>query len=168
MVRICLYAMDDCESGPFAEWRKDYNEIKMMKFSPNGECVLLATSDNSIVLLDAFKGTELFKFTTFLNESSIIECSFTPDSNYIISGSENGLVHVWSNCEGEIGREVARLASHVEKVSYVKFSPTLCLLASAGRNLTLWLSDPRAWIIHYSSYSHTIYSSAIYLAIFCS
>ena len=100
MVRICLYAMDDCESGPFAEWRKDYNEIKMMKFSPNGECVLLATSDNSIVLLDAFKGTELFKFTTFLNESSIIECSFTPDSNYIISGSENGLVHVWSNCEG--------------------------------------------------------------------
>lgn len=98
MVRICLYGMDDCESGPFAEWRKDYNEIKMMKFSPNGECVLLATSDNSIVLLDAFKGTELFKFTTFLNESSIIECSFTPDSNYIISGSENGLVHVWSNC----------------------------------------------------------------------
>jgi COMPASS component SWD2 len=67
-----------------------------MKFSPNGEYLVLSTSDNSIILLDAFAGSELFKFTNFLNESSIIECSFTPDSKFIISGSENGVVHVWN------------------------------------------------------------------------
>jgi hypothetical protein len=39
--------------------------------------------------------------------------------------------------------EVAKLQSHVEKVTFVKFSPTRCLLASAGRNLTLWLPDPK-------------------------
>lgn len=67
-----------------------------MKFSPNGEYLVLATSDNSIILLDAFKGAELYKYTNFLNESSIIECSFTPDSKFILSGSENGVVHVWN------------------------------------------------------------------------
>lgn len=71
--------------------------------------MLLATSDNSIIMLDAFEGNELYKFTSFLNESSIIECSFTPDSKFILSGSENGTVHVW-NTEG---KEVAKLNSHV-------------------------------------------------------
>lgn len=108
-----------------------------MRFSPNGEYLVLATSDNSIILLDAFEGNELFKFTNFLNESSIIECNFTPDSKFIVSGSENGMVHVW-NIQGN---DIAKLSSHVEKVSLVKFSPTRCLLASAGRNLTLWLPD---------------------------
>ena len=67
-----------------------------MKFSPDGLNIILATSDNSIILLDAFNGDELYKFTNFVNESSIIECSFSPDSKYIVSGSENGSVHVWS------------------------------------------------------------------------
>ena len=71
-----------------------------MKFSPNGEYLVLATSDNSIILLDAFEGNELYKYTNFMNESSIIECSFTPDSKFILSGSENGLVHVWNTQGG--------------------------------------------------------------------
>lgn len=29
--------------------------------------MLLATSDNSLILLDAFEGNELYKFTNFLN-----------------------------------------------------------------------------------------------------
>lgn len=54
VVRICLYGTEDCETGPFADWRKDYNEVKLMRFSANGKLMMLATSDNSIVLLDAF------------------------------------------------------------------------------------------------------------------
>ncbi len=80
-----------------------------MKFSNCGNYILLATSDNSIALLDAYNGVEKFKFVNFLNESSIIECSFTPDSRYILSGSENGLVHIWRIDGGE----VVQLKSHV-------------------------------------------------------
>lgn len=97
--------------------------------------MMLATSENSIVLLDAFSGNERMRFTNFLNESSLVECAFSPDSQFVVSGSENGLVHVWKT-SGEI---VTALASHVEKVSFFKFSPTHALLASAGRNITLWL-----------------------------
>lgn len=67
-----------------------------MKFSSDGDLLLIATTDNMIVLLDAYQGSEKYKFTSFLNESSIIECSFTPDTKYIVSGSEDGVVHVWS------------------------------------------------------------------------
>lgn len=80
-----------------------------MKFSNCGTYILLATSDNSIILLDAFHGVEKYKFTNFVNESSIIECSFTPDTKYILSGSENGIVHVWNT----LGNEIVQLKSHV-------------------------------------------------------
>ena len=106
-----------------------------MKFSNCGTYILLATSDNSIVLLDAFHGVEKYKFTNFVKESSIIECSFTPDTKYILSGSENGIVHVWNT----LGNEIIQLKSHVEKVSCVKFSPNMCLMVSAGRNVVFWL-----------------------------
>lgn len=139
VVRICLYAVNDCETGPFADWKLDYNEIKVLKFSNNGKLLLLATADNSLVLLDAYEGTEIRKLTSFLNESSVIECSFTPDSGFVLSGSENGLVHIW----GVDGEEVGKLASHVEKVSSLKFSPNMCLMVSAGRNVTWWLPDPK-------------------------
>lgn len=80
--------MKECEGGPFRDWSLDkYSEIKIMKFSSDGDLLLIATTDNMIVLLDAYHGTEKYKFTSFLNESSIIECSFTPDTKYIVSGS---------------------------------------------------------------------------------
>lgn len=108
-----------------------------MKFSNCGDLLLIATSDNMIVLLDAFDGIEKYNLTSFINESSIIECSFTPDTKYIVSGSEDGPVHVWSID----GKEITQLKSHIEKVFFVKFSPTHCLLATGGRNIVWWLPD---------------------------
>lgn len=46
-------------------------------------------------------------------------------------------MHIWNTG----GEEVAKLNSHIEKVPFVKFSPKHCLLATAGRNVTLWLPD---------------------------
>ena len=134
-----MYSIEESEGGPFVDWCKDYNEIKMIKFSPSGQYMLLATSDNLIVMVDAIEGHEKMRFSSFMNESSIIECCFSPDSHFVASGSENGLVHVW----GVDGKEVAKLSSHVEKVSCLKFSPTRCMLASAGRNVTLWVPDTK-------------------------
>lgn len=43
-----------------------------MKFSNCGDLILIGTSDNTIILLDAFQGTEKYTLTNFVNESSII------------------------------------------------------------------------------------------------
>lgn len=111
--RILLFSAEKCSDGPFSDWKLEkYSEIKMLKFSNCGDLILIATSDNMIVLLDAYEGKEKYNLTSFLNESSIIECSFTPDTKYIVSGSENGLVHVWSID----GQEITQLKSHIENI----------------------------------------------------
>ena len=38
------------------DWCKDYNEIKMIKFSPSARYMLLATSENLIIMMDAIEG----------------------------------------------------------------------------------------------------------------
>lgn len=102
--------------------------------------ILCATADNMIVILDSFTGEETQRFTNFQNENSIIECSFSPDSKYLISGSENGVVHAWDIATKE---KVVELVGHVEKSQVVKFSPKHCLIVSGGRNIYWWLPRPK-------------------------
>ena len=63
--------------------------------------LICGASEPFIWILDAYKGTELLKITNFVNDNSLIECSFTPDSKYIISGSETGNIYFW-NLKGEL------------------------------------------------------------------
>jgi COMPASS component SWD2 len=82
----------------------------VLKFSSCGKLLLCATLDNLVVILDAFEGNELNRFTNFQNENSIIECSLTPDSRYVVSGSESGVVHVWSLNPSE---KIIELTGHI-------------------------------------------------------
>lgn len=61
-----------------------------MKFSFDGAYILLSTTDNVIVLIEAFDGKMMHKFTGNFNESGILlEAGFSPDSKYVITGSES-------------------------------------------------------------------------------
>ena len=72
-----------------------------MKFSPDGQFILLGTTENIIVLIDSFEGKLKHKFTgTFneLNTGQILEAGFSPDSRYLITGSESAKqkIVVWN------------------------------------------------------------------------
>lgn len=58
---IHLFNTENYKDKPFQTFTIDNetNEIKSMKFSPNGKFVLLGTKANELLLLDAFKGTIL-------------------------------------------------------------------------------------------------------------
>ena len=94
--KICLYDVQNYHKGAFNTWKYDFGEIRILKFSLCGKQILCATADNLIVILDAFEGTKLHEFSDFINESSILEASFSPDSQFVFSGSENGSIHMWS------------------------------------------------------------------------
>jgi len=39
---------------------------------------------------------KICEITDYQNDNSIIEASFTPDSKFIISGSETGHIYIWT------------------------------------------------------------------------
>lgn len=77
------------------------------------------------------------EFTDFSNDSnSSFEVSYTPDEEYIISGSDDGNIYIW---EIETGKKVATLPGHGGKVGCVKFNPRYLMMASSCTNLAFWI-----------------------------
>jgi WD40 repeat protein len=76
-----------------------------MKFSNDGKHILLSTHENSIFLVDAFTGEKVVTYSSYINDSELaLEASFSPDSQFVLSGSEDGSIHVWQT---QSGREVS-------------------------------------------------------------
>jgi COMPASS component SWD2 len=92
---IHLFKADNYKDKAFNTFMIEFEhrEITTMKFSPNGKYILLATQQNLILLLDAFKGTIVRKFEAPINGNPCsnirVESGFSPDSNYVMSGSTN-------------------------------------------------------------------------------
>lgn len=109
-----------------------------LKFSKDGKTILISTNGSIIRLIDAFHGTPLQTFTGHLNNKGIpIEASFSPDSQFIFSGSTDGRVHVWN---ADTGYKVCVLnADHPGPVQCVQFNPKYMMLASACTNMAFWL-----------------------------
>lgn len=83
--------------------------------------------------------TELFfLFAGHLNNKGIpIESSFSPDSQFIFSGSTDGRVHVWN---ADTGYKVCVLnGDHPGPIQCVQFNPKYMMLASACTNMAFWL-----------------------------
>ena len=109
-----------------------------LKFSPDGKTILVSTNGSLIRLIDSFSGETLQTFTGHLNSKSIpLEASFSPDSQFVISGSTDGRVHIWN---AENGTKVCVLnGDHTEPVRCVQFNPKYMMMASACKNMAFWL-----------------------------
>ena len=83
-------------------------------------------------------GNELQNLSGRENTNEImLEASFTPDSQYVISGSGNGLVHMWAVSDGRI---VAILdGGHPAASRCMKFNPRYMMMATACNNVGFWL-----------------------------
>ncbi|KAL0273683.1 UNVERIFIED_CONTAM: hypothetical protein PYX00_006306 [Menopon gallinae] len=114
-------------------------------YDPEGLIFAAGVNSDSVKLYDlrsfdkdAFHGTPLQTFTGHLNNKGIpIEASFSPDSQFVFSGSTDGRVHVWN---AETGYKVSVLnANHPGPVQCVQFNPKYMMLASACTNMAFWL-----------------------------
>lgn len=115
-----------------------------MKFSPDGQHIMLGTTDNIIFLIDSFEGKTKHKLRASINNEvgqsgQLLEAGFSPDSKYLISGSEGKhKIIVW-NIEKE--EEVKLIDFHPTTVAAVKFSHVYCMIVSACQNLVVWIPD---------------------------
>ena len=82
----------------------DSKEIEWtgLKFSPDGKSILISTNGSVIKLIDSYNGSSLQSFTGHLNSKQLpLEASFSPDSQFVISGSSDGRIHIWNSENGQ-------------------------------------------------------------------
>jgi WD40 repeat protein len=137
--RVDLFDVKKYEEGRFDSWKLDnFARITMIKFSNNSYYILAYTVKGELLILDAFEGSLIRKFST--GGTANIEPSFTPDSKFVLSGSDMGTIFIF---DIENNKEVARLEGHVKPSGFCKFSPTSVMMASACQNILFWL--PKYW-----------------------
>lgn len=138
---IKLYDLRSFDKGPFVTFKLSQEkecDWTGLKFSRDGKTILISTNGSTIRLIDAFHGTPLQTFAGYLNNKGIaIEASFSPDSQFVFSGSTDGRVHVWN---AETGYKVCVLnGDHPAPVQCIQFNPKYMMLASACTNMAFWL-----------------------------
>lgn len=112
-----------------------------MKFSADGKYILLSSNSSKLICIDSFEGnlTQSYSSTKLVNRNaSKLEASFTPDGQYVMSGSEDGKIVMW---EALSGKYIGALEGHTNPSACVKFSPTRCLIASACTKVGFWVPD---------------------------
>ncbi|XP_065900981.1 WD repeat-containing protein 82-like [Dysidea avara] len=139
---VKLYDLRSFDKGPFATFhvRQDFAECEWsnIKFSPDGKLILISTNISQIRILDSFQGNEIATLSGHLNNQGIpLEASFTPDSQFVLSGSQDGTVHIW---EAESGHKLCVLeGGHPGPTRCVQFNPKYLNMVSTCTNLAMWL-----------------------------
>lgn len=139
---IKLFDLRKLESGPFSTISLDgslYNYTSL-KFDQAGKNLLLTTSQASLQIYDSYSGKKLHTFTDYKNDNtSIIGASFSPNSKYVFSGSEDGTVYCWSL---ESGKKICEWTqAHAGPIRCIAWNPVSMVMASSCSNLAIWIPD---------------------------
>ncbi|XP_040582262.1 WD repeat-containing protein 82 [Lepeophtheirus salmonis] len=141
--QVKLYDLRSYDKGPFVTFtlpQEKQCEWTSLRFSPHGKYILLSTNGRVLRLLDAFNGTPLQTLSGHMNNKGVpIQGCFSPDSQFILSGSTDGRIHVW---KADDGNKVCVLnGGHVGPVQCVEFNPSFMMMASACTHLNMWLPN---------------------------
>lgn len=150
--KIFLYDAKNYSAGPFLNIHVNREaQFTKLAFSTDGKLILISTDSNYILLIDSFNGELRHRLVGHMNTARIpLEASFTPDAKYVMCGSQDGPVYVWSV---ETGKLVTRLEYrvvhfrfHHEFPKVVAFNPSYLMFASADANLVYFILMQAFWI----------------------
>lgn len=142
---VKLYDLRSFDKGPFNTFKlpPDQNcDWTGLNFSPDGKIIMISTNGNVIHTIDGFQGTPLQTLMGHVNNKGIpIEACFSPDSQFIFSGSTDGRIHVWNALNGS-RVTILNTPDHTGPVQCVRFNPRFMMLASACNNMAFWVPNP--------------------------
>ncbi|XP_026381554.1 protein ANTHESIS POMOTING FACTOR 1-like isoform X1 [Papaver somniferum] len=137
---IKLFDSRSYDKGPFDTFfvGGDTAEVSDIKFSNDGKSMLLTTTHNNIYVLDAYGGEKRCGFSLEPSPNVAIEATFTPDGQYVVSGSGDGTLHAWSM---NMRNEVACWNSHIGVATCLKWARRRAMFVAASSVLTFWIPD---------------------------
>ncbi|KAK3032089.1 hypothetical protein RJ639_036303 [Escallonia herrerae] len=137
---IKLFDSRSYDKGPFDTFLVggDMAEVCDIKFSNDGKSMLLTTTSNNIYVLDAYGGDKRCGFSLDPSPNTTIEATFTPDGQYVVSGSGDGNLHAWSI---NTRNKVACWDSHIGIASCLKWAPRRVMFVAASSVLTFWIPN---------------------------
>ncbi|KAK6256427.1 WD40 repeat - like 10 [Theobroma cacao] len=137
---IKLFDSRSYDKGPFDTFLVggDTAEVCDIKFSNDGKSMLLTTTNNNIYVLDAYGGEKRCGFSLEPSPNTTIEATFTPDGQYVISGSGDGTLHAWNI---KMRNEVTAWNSHIGIAACLKWAPRRAMFVAASTVLTFWIPN---------------------------
>ncbi|KAF8390475.1 hypothetical protein HHK36_025001 [Tetracentron sinense] len=137
---IKLFDSRSYDKGPFDTFLVggDTAEVCDIKFSNDGKSMLLTTTNNNIYVLDAYGGEKRCGFSLEPSPDTTIEATFTPDGQYVVSGSGDGTLRAWSISRRN---EVACWNSHIGVATSLKWAPRRAMFVAASTVLTFWIPN---------------------------
>ncbi|CAK9161768.1 unnamed protein product [Ilex paraguariensis] len=137
---IKLFDSRSYDKGPFDTFLVggDTAEVSDIKFSNDGKSVLLTTTSHNVYVLDAYAGEKRCGFSLDPSPNTTMEATFTPDGQYVLSGSGDGTLHAWGVYTAH---KVASWDSYIGVVSCLKWAPRRLMFAAASTVLTFWIPD---------------------------
>ena len=96
---ILLYNSQEIESKPISifELPEFKSTIVQMKFSSDGQNILLISQEGPIMVINAFSGAAINQFDKISNENDVqVSADFTPDSKFIVVCGEDRMLDFWN------------------------------------------------------------------------
>jgi mitogen-activated protein kinase organizer 1 len=114
--------------------------VTCVRVSRDGRAMLVAALDGTVRLMDRDNGGLLKSYRGHKNSELRVRSTFAQEEEYVVCGSEDGVVWVWDLVEGTA---VERVRAHQGKaVSCVEFCPAQgkkqMLTAGADGNVVVW------------------------------
>jgi WD40 repeat protein len=115
---------------------KHAGEINDVAFSPDGTRLVSGCSDNTVIMWDAIRGTELYIRNR--HTGAVNAVSFSADGSLFATASSDKTVKVWDTLTGQ---ELLTLSGHNESVMGLSFHPNGTFLATASTDGTARIWD---------------------------
>lgn len=110
--------------------------VQDVTYDPRGRHVASASSDQTVVISDAFTGEELFSFEG--HGSTVNTVRYSAEGDLIASGDEAGFLIIW---DAETYEEILNVRAHERSLTDLAFAPHGASLVTASDDGTLILWD---------------------------
>ncbi len=112
--------------------------IRAIRIFPEKAEFVAGLSDNTIKVIDLNNYT--LKQVIEAHKNSVFTLTYSPGNQYLLSGSRDAHLNIWSNKEGGAYRKLDGIVAHMYTINHIEYSPEGRFFASCSmdKSIKLW------------------------------